>query len=72
MKTFAIKTNNNSIVQYLLNRIENMDLDNVYLSCKEFKIYTNIIIHYKGESINKFQEELTSAITDTILKFYKE
>lgn len=72
MKSFCIKTNNNLIIKYLLDKFEKIDLENVYFSSKEFKIYSNVIIHYKGENICLFNQIITDIILETILKFYKE
>lgn len=72
MKSFCIKTNNNAILEYLLDKLEYLELEEVKYSKNKFKIYSNIIVHYIGEKISFFDEKLSSIITDTILKFYKE
>lgn len=72
MKSFFIKTNNNAILEYLLDKLDYLELEEVKYSKNKFKIYSNIIVHYIGEKISFFDEKLSSIITDTILKFYKE
>lgn len=72
MKSFCIKTNNNAILEYLLDKLDYLELEEVKYSKNKFKIYSNIIVHYIGEKISLFDEKLSSIITDTILKFYKE
>ena len=72
MKSFCIKTNNNAILEYLLDKLDYLELEEVKYSKNKFKIYSNIIVHYIGEKITFFDEKLSSIITDTILKFYKE
>lgn len=72
MKSFCIKTNNNAILEYLLDKLDYLELEKVKYSKNKFKIYSNIIVHYIGEKISFFDEKLSSIITDTILKFYKE
>lgn len=72
MKSFCIKTNNNAILKYLLDKLDYLELEEVKYSKNKFKIYSNIIVHYIGEKISFFDEKLSSIITDTILKFYKE
>lgn len=72
MKSFCIKTNNNAILEYLLDKLDYLELAEVKYSKNKFKIYSNIIVHYIGEKISLFDEKLSSIITDTILKFYKE
>ena len=42
MKTFCIKTNNTKIIDYLINELENLTIDNVYYCSKKFKIYKNL------------------------------
>ena len=72
MKSFCIKTNNNAILEYLLDKLDYLELEEVKYSKNKFKIYSNIIVHYIGEKISFFDEKISSIITDTILKFYKE
>lgn len=72
MKSFCIKTNNNAILEYLLDKLDYLELEEVKYSKNKFKIYSNIIVHYIGKKISFFDEKLSSIITDTILKFYKE
>lgn len=72
MKSFCIKTNNNAILAYLLDKLECIELEEIRHSKNKFKIYSNIIVHYSGEKNFFFNEKLSSIITDTILKFYKE
>ena len=49
MKSLCIKTNNSDLLDYLLNELKNLDLDNVCFSTNEFKHYKNIIVHYYSE-----------------------
>jgi putative sporulation protein YtxC len=58
--------------KYLLDKLDYLELEEVKYSKNKFKIYSNIIVHYIGEKISFFDEKLSSIITDTILKFYKE
>lgn len=54
MKSFCIKTNNNDILDYLLNRIQEIDFEGLIYSKNKFKIYQNIIIHYQGKNEESF------------------
>ena len=54
MKSFCIKTNNNDILDYLLNRIKEIDFEGLIYSKNKFKVYSNIIIHYEGEDNKAF------------------
>lgn len=72
MKSLCIKTNNNKIIEYLLNKIENLDFPNIYYCRKSFKIYENVILHYKEKNEEKFDNIISDIITDTIFIFYQE
>ena len=71
MKSFCIKTNNVKIQDYLLNNLANIDLEDIYFIKKEFKIYQNIIVHYKGQYYDDFISALSSIITNCILIYYE-
>lgn len=72
MKSFCIKTNNNDILDYLLNRIREIDFKDLIYSKNEFKIYQNVIIHYQGKRIDNFFYFLSELITEVIFEFYEE
>lgn len=72
MKSFCIKTNNSSILNYILNRIEKIDFEDLIYSKNIFKIYQNVIIHYHGKNNQKFFEFLSELITEVIIEFYEE
>lgn len=72
MKSFCIKTNNNEIIDYLQTQIELLEIQNIYISKNKFKIYKNIIIHYKGEKTKQFLYELSSVIAKCIERFYEK
>ncbi len=72
MKSYCIKTNNEKIIDYLLNKIEKIDFNNIYYCSKEFKIYKNVILHYNLDEVEKFQNFIVEIIVDTITKFYED
>jgi len=72
MKSFCIKTKNTDILDYLLKEIEMIDFENLIYSQKQFKIYNNIIIHYRGENNTKFYQFLSNLIEDIVINFYEE
>lgn len=72
MKSFCIKTNNNTIIEYLLKNISQLNIENVYYSSNKFKLYNNVIIHYLGKEISLFYNKLSNIITDCIINFYEE
>ena len=72
MKSFCFKTNNTQILNYLLNRIQEIDFENLIYSQNQFKIYRNITIHYVGNNNNKFYDFLTELIGEVVIEFYEE
>ena len=72
MKSFCFKTNNTQILNYLLNRIQEIDFENLIYSQNRFKIYKNITIHYRGNNNNKFYNFLTELIGEVVIEFYEE
>lgn len=72
MKSLCIKTNNNKIIEYLLNRIANLNFPNIYYCRKSFKIYENVILHYKEKNEEKFNNIVSDIIKDAIFIFYQE
>lgn len=63
MKSLCIKTNNTKSIDYLLSSLENLDISDTYFSCKTFKHYTNIIIHYLGNDLEYFLESISDLLT---------
>ncbi len=72
MKSYCIKTDNEKIIEYLLNKISKLDFPDIYYCNKSFKIYDNVILHYKESNIDKFQNIIAELITDVIINFYQE
>jgi len=72
MKSFCIKTNYRIVLDYLLEKLPCMDLDNVYYSENCFKYYRNIIVHYTGEEEDAFFYELSNLLTECVFIFYKD
>ena len=64
MKSYCIKTDNEKIIDYLLNKIANLDFPDIYYCKKSFKIYDNVIMHYKENNVAKFQSIVISMIWD--------
>lgn len=72
MKSFCIKNNNNIILDYLLSEIQNINLEDTFVSQNSFKYYKNIIVHYKGRNERQFIFELSNILTDCIMRFYEK
>ena len=71
MKSFCIKTNNNEIINFLQTEFELLKINDIHISEKKFKIYKNIIIHYKGENTKKILYLVSCVLAKTIEKFYE-
>lgn len=72
MKSFCVKTNNKSILENLLKKLEVSEMDDIQYSNRKFKIYSNVIIHYTGETNYIFYEFISEILVDIVLKFYQE
>ena len=72
MKSFCIKTNDSNILDYLLNRIEEINFESLVYSKNQFSIYENMIIHYYGDNPTNFYDFLGSLIEEVIIEFYEE
>ena len=72
LKSFCIKTNNNQILNYLLNEFENVKQKNIFISKLKFKLYTNFIVHYKGKDLDCFYTTFSNILSSTIINFYEK
>lgn len=58
MKSICIKTNNSETLQYLLNELNSLNLEQVCFSANQFRDYKNVIIHYTGDDNNLFLNKI--------------
>ena len=72
MKSIAIKTNNSQAIEYLENNFQKINLNNVYFSCRNFKHFTNIIVHYKGNNVQEFMEEISTILSFLVIYEFEE
>lgn len=72
MKSICIKMTNQNITKHLLEQLNEFKLDDVYFSCKKFKIYYNIIIHFKGKNEKLFFEETSKILATFIINLFEE
>lgn len=72
MKSICIKITNQKTTEYLLEQLNTFSLEDVYFSCKRFKIYENIIIHYKGNNIELFVTKVSAMLTSLIIELYED
>jgi len=67
-KSICIKTNNAKILNYLLAKLD--FISDIRFSKKIFTHYTNVIIHYIGNDIHKFYQNLSNILADLIINFF--
>lgn len=72
VNSICIKTNNENIINNLLNNLENMELNDVYLSQNNFKNYKNVIVHYRGNTIDLFYSKLAEILSNIIIAYYEK
>ena len=71
LRSFCIKTNDQNLIDQILNEFENTDLDKFYITSKKFKNYNNVILHYKGEDQLDFYSLIAGVITKIVKKHYE-
>lgn len=71
MKSRCIKINNTNIINYIISSLNKINNMNLLYSVKDFKKYTNIIIHCSND-YEIFLEDLSNIITDSIIIFYEK
>ena len=72
MKTICIKTNNENAIEYLLKMLKNYNLEDVRFSCKKFKVFKNIFIHYKGSNLKIFLFNISEILSFLVLELYEK
>lgn len=72
MKSICIKTNNKTVINYLLENFENLNIRETYISIKDFKHFSNIIIHYKDINHISFINSVSNILTKATILFYEE
>lgn len=72
MKSLCIKTNNSDFINYLLNELKNLDLENICFSENEFKVYKNVIIHYSGNNEPLFLSKISSILCFLVIDELEE
>ena len=72
MISYCIKTDNIEIIQYLLNKISNLDFPDIIYCNKTFKKYEKVIMNWRNKKYEKFKNIISSLVSDIIIKFYQE
>lgn len=72
MKSICIKTNNQKTIDYLLEKLNNSDFNDIYFSYRKFKNYDNIIIHFIGKNTNLFLKEVSKILSYMVMDLFEE
>ena len=72
MKSICIKTNDITLLDYLLNELDYVESSPVYISSNRFKNYKNIIVHYRGENDNEFIHEISCILSCLVIDELEE
>lgn len=71
MNSLCIKTNNDDILKYLKDEFTEFNMEDVYFSTNEFKLYKNIIIHYKGTNTEFFYNKLSTILSYLVIDYFE-
>ena len=71
MKSICIKTNNQEIIEYLIETFEKLPI-NCCISNYRFKMYDNVIIHDLDKNDENFCEIIALVLKNTVEKFYEK
>ena len=72
MKSICIKTNDQNLLDYLLNELDYIEIKPVAISKNKFKNYKNIIIHYSGNDNEKFIHEVSCILSCLVIDELEE
>lgn len=72
MKSVCIKTNNKKVIDYLLDEFQKLNTCETYISVKDFKHFSNIILHCKNDNYISFVNSISNILTKTIICFFEE
>ena len=72
MKSICIKTNDANLIDYLLNELNYIEIEPVYISSNQFKNYKNIIVHYRGNNNKKFIHEVSCILSCLVIDELEE
>lgn len=72
MKSLCIKTNNSNLINYLLNELQHLKLDDICFLTQEFKHFKNVIIHYRGTNDYIFLDKISSILSLLVIDELEE
>jgi len=73
MSSFCIKTNDELFIEYFISNYKDyLPTSEFTVRKKEFRIYTNIFIHYKNQNNKKAKIKIASYISKCIIDIYEK
>ena len=71
MISICLKSKNLNSLNYIENYLDTETLPDIYYSCKKFKYYNNLIIHYKGTHKKQFYSTLSKILSNYFIDTYE-
>lgn len=71
LKSFSIKTNDKKIIDFLMEKFYEINIEDFFISHRNFKNYENIILHYTGDNLENFINRIANVLTTTTVIFYE-
>ncbi len=71
MKSICLKTNNEEVIKFIIKNLEK-NFEDIVISSNKFKIYRNVIVHFKGDNEKGFLIKISGLISQIIEIFYEE
>lgn len=72
MKSICLKSSNINSLNIIEDYLDKLTLPQIYYSQKKFKIYNNIIIHYKGDNLENFYNDFSNILSHYIIDYYEK
>ena len=72
MKSLCLKSNDDNTLNYLIDRFETFNLNDIYYSRNKFKSYNNVIIHYLENDNELFLNQLSNIFSFLVLELYEQ
>lgn len=70
MKSICLKTNNEEAINFIIRNLEK-NFDDVVISSNRFKIFKNVIVHYRGNNEKEFLIKMSELVASLIEVFYE-
>ena len=71
MKSICLKTNNEEVIKFIIKNLEK-NFEDIVISSNKFKIFKNVIVHYKGDNEKSFLIKISEWISQIIEIFNEE